>query len=202
MPIISHQMTRRWSGLDKGKWHLDIYCLWQQSLKQKARLLIRAQEETIKAAISKFFIWKEKECFIKLNIQIFTASLPWCLCKRLHTRYLHDVPAETTPWEEVSREPHLLYCSPDSWRIVLMSYRMSSIQLILKSKTFHSNYDITILCKEMDSDHENILQQTEIFSLSWGKVFNQELTFQKKQNVLICWRFLAQVVVGRMLPTR
>lgn len=36
----------------------------------------------------------------------------------------------------------------------------------------------------MDRDHEHILQQTEIFSLSWGKVFNQELTFQKKKMSL------------------
>lgn len=49
-------MIGHWARLDKGKWHLDIYCLWQRPLKQNAKLLIRVQEETIKAAVSKFFI--------------------------------------------------------------------------------------------------------------------------------------------------
>lgn len=56
MPMINCQIIRHWSESDKGKRHLDIYCLWQHPLKQNARLLIRLQEETIKAAISKFFI--------------------------------------------------------------------------------------------------------------------------------------------------
>lgn len=64
-----------------------MYCLWQQPLKQNARLLIRVQEETMKAAISKFFYLKiRKKSFMKLNIQIYSAPLPWCLRERFHIK--------------------------------------------------------------------------------------------------------------------
>lgn len=43
-------------------------------MRQNARLLIRVQEETIKVAVSKFFI-KKKKNFMKLNVQIYTATL-------------------------------------------------------------------------------------------------------------------------------
>jgi hypothetical protein len=73
---------RNWPGL-KGKWLLDIYCLWQQPLKASARLLIRSTRRNYQSCYFWIFYLKvRKKSFIELNIQTCTALDHGWVCER------------------------------------------------------------------------------------------------------------------------
>lgn len=204
MPNINCQMIRHWSGLDKGKWHLDIYCLRQQPLKQKARFLIRAQEETIKAAISKFFIWKEKKKPYQIKYSDIRCSPRLVLIVKGSTREPVRIPQRRHSEKRSAGTSLVFQQSVTSDILWFMNHRMSLMQLILKSKTLHGRV-ITILqffVKRWGETMKIFCNKQRFFWLPWGKEFNQGLTFQKKKIVLICWCLLGQVAVRSMLPMR
>lgn len=101
--MINSQMMRHLSGLGKGKWHLTMYCLWQQPLKQNARLLIRGQKNLSKQLFPNFLSKKIGRRLYEIKYSDIHCSLPLVLMWKVsYRRYPEVLVGTTTQWGGVS----------------------------------------------------------------------------------------------------